>query len=85
MPVDSEPQDGCDHSPNWVMVGKAKQGGGVKWVSTPLCQEEGQCLTTSLTWNAPTHMKRDLTTHRGVASYPPLKMMKIQNLQRNQN
>ena len=42
MPVDSEPQDRYGHSLNWVMAGKAKQGGGVKWVSTPLCQEEGQ-------------------------------------------
>ena len=28
MPADSEPQDRCSHSLNWVMVGKAKQGGG---------------------------------------------------------
>ena len=27
MPADSEAQDRSDHSPNWVMVGKAKQGG----------------------------------------------------------
>ena len=41
MPADSEPQDRCGHSPNWVMAGKAKQGGEVNWVSTPPCQEEG--------------------------------------------
>ena len=42
MPADSEPQDRHGHSTNWVMAGKAKQGGGVNWVSTPLYQEEGQ-------------------------------------------
>ena len=36
MLVDSEPNDECDHSQNWVMVGKAKQNkGGVKQVSNP--------------------------------------------------
>ena len=40
--VDSEPQDRHGHSPNWVTAGKAKEGGGVNWVSTPQCQEEGQ-------------------------------------------
>ena len=33
MLADSEPQEECNQSWNWVMVGKAKQnGGGVKWV-----------------------------------------------------
>ena len=41
MLVHSEPQDRHGHSPNLVMVGKAKQGGGVNRVSTPPCQEEG--------------------------------------------
>ena len=36
MLADSEPHDECGHSPNWVMVGKAKQKGGVKQVSTPM-------------------------------------------------
>ena len=35
MLVDSEPHNECNHSLNWVMVGKAKQKGGVKWASTP--------------------------------------------------
>ena len=42
MLADSEPQDRCDHSPNWVIVGKAKQGGGVKQVHTPLPWGEGR-------------------------------------------
>ena len=28
MLVDSEPQEECDQSQNWVTVGKAKQNGG---------------------------------------------------------
>ena len=28
MLADSEPNDECDHSQNWVMVGKAKQNKG---------------------------------------------------------
>ena len=37
MLADSEPNDKCHHSQNWVTVGKAKQNkGGVKWVSTPV-------------------------------------------------
>ena len=35
MPADSKPHDECNHSLNWVMGGKAKQG-GVKWLSTPM-------------------------------------------------
>ena len=36
MLADSEPKEECYHSPNWVMVGKAKQKwGGAKWVSKP--------------------------------------------------
>ena len=33
--ADSEPKDEYDHSLSWVMVGKAKLKGGVKWVSSP--------------------------------------------------
>ena len=33
--ADSEPEEECDQSLNWVMVGKAKQHGGVKLVSNP--------------------------------------------------
>ena len=44
MPVEalaeSEPKDECNHSPNWVMVGKAKQGGGSEMGKYPQCQEE---------------------------------------------
>ena len=37
MLADSEPHDDCDHSQNWVTVGKAKQNkGGVKQVSNPM-------------------------------------------------
>ena len=37
MLADSEPHDKCNHSQNWVMVGKAKQNKGrVKLVSTPM-------------------------------------------------
>ena len=35
MLVDNEPEEECYHSLNWVMAGKAKQKGGVKWVSNP--------------------------------------------------
>ena len=36
MLVDSEIHDECNHSQNWVIVGKAKHNmGGVKWVSNP--------------------------------------------------
>ena len=38
-PADSEPQDECNHSQNWVMAGKAKQGGS-EMGKYPLCQEE---------------------------------------------
>ena len=57
MLADSEPNDECDHSQNWAMVGKAKQNnGGVKWVSNPhVKRNKRQCLSTSLTWNTPTH------------------------------
>ena len=46
MLVDSEPYDKCDHSQNWVMVGKAKQNKGeVKWVSTPCVKRnDNACL-----------------------------------------
>ena len=45
MLADSEPPDECDHSWNWVMVGKAKHNkGGVKWVSTPVSKG----MTTSV-------------------------------------
>ena len=33
--VDRELEEECYHSPNWVTAGKAKQKGGVKWVSNP--------------------------------------------------
>ena len=36
MLADSEPDEECYHSPNWVKAKKAKQKyGGVKWVSNP--------------------------------------------------
>ena len=35
MLTDSEPQEECNQSWNWVTVGKTKQNGGVKWVSNP--------------------------------------------------
>ena len=46
MQVDSEPHDECNHSQNWVMVGKAKQNrGGVKQVSTPhVKKNDNTCL-----------------------------------------
>ena len=55
--ADSEPDDECDHSWNWVTVGKAKQNmGGVKWVSTPhVKRNKRQHLSTSLMQNSPTH------------------------------
>ena len=44
MLADSEPQDECNHSLNWVVVGKAKQG-GVKWVSIPhVKRNDNACL-----------------------------------------
>ena len=54
MPADSEPDIECDHSQNWVMIGKAKQNKGVKWVSNPhVKRNKRQHLSTSLTWNTP--------------------------------
>ena len=42
--ADSKPQDECNHSLNWVMVCKAKQG-GMKWVSIPCVKRnDNACL-----------------------------------------
>ena len=41
MLVDSEPNNECDHSLNWVTVGKAKHNkGGSQMGKYPPCQEE---------------------------------------------
>ena len=40
MLVDSEPQEECNQSWNWVMVDKTKQNGGVKWVSNPCVRKK---------------------------------------------
>ena len=81
MLADSEPQDRCNHSPKWVMVGKAKQWGGSEMGKYPSMsgEETSMCLPP---WHGilPPTWRRTLTTHRGVASYPP-----NQNQQRNQN
>ena len=47
MLADSEPQEGCNQSWNWVTVGKAKYNGGVKWVSNPCVgkKDEVVCLS----------------------------------------
>ena len=75
--ADSEPHDECDHSHDWVMVGKAKHNeGGSEMGKYAPCQEEWQHLYTFQMWNAPTHQRGTLTTCRGVASYPPLEMTK---------
>ena len=45
MLADSEPKEECYHSLNWVMAGKAKpNGGGVKWVSSPMLEWRVQGL-----------------------------------------
>ena len=60
MLVDSEPQEECDQSENWVMVGKAKHKmGGVKQVSNLCVKRNDNTCPTSLMWNAPTHQKTD--------------------------
>ena len=51
MLADSEPKVECCYSLNWVTVGKAKQNGGVKWVSNPhvrvkdkvVCFSDAEC------------------------------------------
>ena len=47
MLVDSEPQEECNQSQNWVTVGKAKQNGGVKWVSNPHVRENDNVVYLS--------------------------------------
>ena len=44
MLADSEPEEECYHSLNWVMAGKAKQkhNGGVKWVNNPHVRVKGE-------------------------------------------
>ena len=56
MLVDSELEEECYHSPNWVMAGKAKQKGGVKWASNPHVRVKTKQSAT-LTQNAPTHLE----------------------------
>ena len=41
MLVDSEPEEECDQTPNWVTVGKAKQNGGSEMGKQPPYQSEG--------------------------------------------
>ena len=84
MPAASEPQDRHGHSPNWVMAGKAKQGGselgnypsvsggGTSIHLPPWCR-----ILPPTRWGAFAACGR-------VASYPLLKMMKNCNQQRNQ-
>ena len=47
MLANSEPKEECNQSLNWVMVGKAKQNGGVKQVSNPhvRVKDEVVCLS----------------------------------------
>ena len=45
MLADSELKEECYHSLNWVMAGKAtSNGGGVKWVSSPMLEWRVQSL-----------------------------------------
>ena len=44
MPGDSEPQDRYGHSPNWVMVGTAKQGGGSEMGKYPSMSGGGMSM-----------------------------------------
>ena len=71
MLVDSEPKEGCYHSLNWVMTGKAKQKtkiGGVKWVSSPhvRVKDEVVCLSDTECSYPP---RGTYTDCRGVALY----------------
>ena len=60
MLADSEHHNECNHSQNWVTVGKTKTNmGGVKWVSNPCVNRNDNILSTSLMQNAPTHQNRD--------------------------
>ena len=54
--VDSELEEECYHSPNWVMAGKAKQKhkGGVKQVSSSHVAVRRQNEPATLMQNAPT-------------------------------
>ena len=84
--ADSEHQDAGNHSSNWVTVGKAKQGGEGEMGKYLSMSGEGPMSVYLPKWGMLLPTGREtLTTHRGVASHPPLKMMKNQNLQRNQN
>ena len=72
--ADSKPQEECNQSWNWVMVGKAKQKwGGVKWVSNPhVRKNDNICLPLWHGMLLPTK-RGTLAACRGVASYPPMK------------
>ena len=56
MLEDSEPEEECYHSLNWVTAGKTKQKheGGVKWESSPHVRVGKANESATLMWNAPT-------------------------------
>ena len=70
MLADSELEEACYHSLNWVMAGKAKQkyNGGVKWVNNPHVRVKGES-----TWHSDvecSYLPRGTHTNcRGAALY----------------
>ena len=78
MLADSEPHNECNHSQNWVMVGKAKQNkGGSEMGKYPnVRRDDNICLPLWCRMLPPTE-RGTLTTCRGMASYPLLEMMKM--------
>ena len=66
---DSELEEECYHSLNWVMAGKAKKMGGVKWVSNPhvRVKDKAVCLSDVECSYPPRGI---YTNSRGVASHP---------------
>ena len=77
--ADNEPHNECNHSWNWVTVGKAKQNkrGVSEMGNYPLCQEQQQICLPLWCRMLPTTERGTLPACRGVASYPPLEMMKM--------
>ena len=55
MLADSEPKEGCYHSLNWVMAGKAKLNGGGSEIGKQSHVKMESARSTTLMQNAPTY------------------------------
>ena len=76
-----------DTATHWTgsLLARPNKEGGVKWVCTPPCQEEGWAWLPPWHGILPPTQRGTLATHWGVASYPPSKTTKNWIQQRNQN